>query len=144
MASRLNRRSRRAQSVSESELKAMKLHSLLFPLILVTLAGCDQLNPSANKSSPKTQAARENRVPVHRFVLTRYDPGVAFDTQTGQLCRTWDWKLIGKPAKPDEQSGTAPQRSVSEPTPTYLSLYQQYPSGVNPQSEALPDEQPSN
>src|SRR6266478_3456032 len=118
MASRLNRRSRRAQSVSESELKAMKLHSLLFPLILVTLAGCDQLNPSANKSSPKTQ--------------------------TGQLCRTWDWKLIGKPAKPDEQSGTVPQRSVGELTPTCLSLYQQYPSGVNPQSEALPDEQPSN
>src|SRR6266851_2130584 len=54
------------------------------------------------------------------------------------------WPLIVKPAKPDEQSGTVPQRSVGELTPTCLSLYQQYPSGVNPQSEALPDEQPSN
>src|SRR5260370_20058533 len=63
MAGWWNGRSGRGEGVSESELKAMKLHSLLFPLILVTLDGCDQINPCANKSSPKTQAARENRVP---------------------------------------------------------------------------------
>jgi hypothetical protein len=123
----------------------MKPHLLLFSITGLIFSGCDQLNTPANKSSStKGQTAKENRVPVHRFVLTRYDAGVAFDTQTGQLCRTWDWKLMGKAAKPDEQSGTVPQRSVGELTPTCLSLYQGYPSGVTTQSEALSDDQPPN
>lgn len=125
-------------------LRTKKLHVLLFSVTLLTFSGCDQLNPSVNKIAPKTQVAMESRVPVHRFVLTRYEPGVAFDTQTGQLCRTWDWKLMGKPAKPDEQSVGVPQRSLGELTPTCVSLYREHPSGVNTQSEALPDEQPSN
>jgi hypothetical protein len=83
-------------------------------------------------------------VPVHRFVLTRTDYDVAFDTQTGQICRTWAWQPLGKPAKPDPESGNAPQRKFGEYAPTCLSLYQTYPSGTNPESESLLDEQPSN
>ncbi len=41
----------------------MKLHLLLFLLALVTIAGCDQFNPSADKST-RTQATKESRVPA--------------------------------------------------------------------------------
>jgi hypothetical protein len=77
---------------------------------------------------------------VHRFVLTRESGDVAFDTQTGQICRTWEWAPVGKAPKPDPESGNRAQRSFGEFTPTCLSLYQRYPSGVNNQSEALADE----
>ena len=83
-------------------------------------------------------------MPVHRFVLTKFNGGVAFDTQTGQICRTWDWESGGEPAKSDPKTGFTPQRVFGEFAPTCLSLYQQYPSGTNPQSESLPDEQPAN
>ena len=60
----------------------------LFPFFLLLLppAGCDQLNQKA--ASGKAKPAKET--PGHRFVLTRSDDSVAFDTQTGQICRTWD------------------------------------------------------
>src|SRR5882762_253157 len=119
----------------------MKLYLLLCIPLLMVVVGCDELNPSSKKPGSKAQATKESRVPVHRFVLTRYDAGAAFDTQTGQLCRTWDWTVVGKPTRSDE-SGIVPQRSVGELTPTCLSLYARYPSGVNTQSEALSDEQP--
>jgi hypothetical protein len=77
---------------------------------------------------------------VHRFVLTRTNGDVAFDTQTGQICRTWDWAPVGKTSKPDPESGNMPQRSFGEFTPTCVSLYKQYPSGVSTESEALADE----
>lgn len=111
--------------------------------LILTLSGCDELSQTAKKTVT-TQTSKASRVPVHRFVLTRHDADVAFDTQTGQLCRTWDWRLSGKPSKPDAESGTMPQRSIGEFTPTCLTLYREYPSGVNPDSEALLDEQPSN
>ena len=114
----------------------MKPRSLPFLLLLLTPAGCDQLNPKATGSKAKPT----KETPVHRFVLTRTDEGVAFDTQTGQLCRTWDWKPVAKPSKPDPESGAVPQRSFGEFAPTCLYLYEQYPSKANTQSEALADE----
>jgi hypothetical protein len=122
----------------------LKEHKVLAVLVAVAgLCGCDELNQTANKSTKPARVVRENRVPVHRFVLTRYDGGVAFDTQTGQICRTWDWQPVGKSAKLDLQTGLAPQRSFGEFAPTCISVYQQYASGTNPQSEEIPDEQPS-
>src|SRR5260370_13115547 len=114
----------------------MKPRSLPFLLPLLILVGFDELNPKAtsNKAKPTIQAKTP---PVHRFVLTRTDEGVAFDTQTGQICRTWNWKLVAKPSKPDPETGNVPQRSFGELTPTCLYLYEQYPSRANVQSEAL-------
>src|SRR5258707_976455 len=89
--------------------------------LILALSGCEELSQSA-KRAVRTQTTKTSRVPVHRFVLTRYDAGVAFDTQTGQLCRTWEWRLGGKPAKPDAETGTTPQRSIGEFTPTCLTL----------------------
>jgi hypothetical protein len=121
-------------------MRLIKLHPFTLPLFVLTLSGCEQLNQPTQPARPTVKAPRESRVPVHRFVLTRADPGAAFDTQTGQLCRTWDWKMSGRAQEPDKETGQLLQRSVGELTPTCLSLYEKYPSGVNPQSEALPDE----
>jgi hypothetical protein len=114
---------------------------------IVVLSGCDDLNPSQTSNKPPAKmvaAKKDERAPVHRFVLTRYDSDVAFDTQTGQICRTWDWSPIGKVPKPDPDSGSSPQRKFGEFTPTCASLYQQYPSATSPESESLPDQQPAN
>jgi hypothetical protein len=117
-----------------------------FVVSLLAMSGCDDLNkgmgnvPKVTKEIPKV--TKENRVPVHRFVITR-NPDVAFDTQTGQICRTWEWMPVTKPAKPNE-NGMVPQRMPGELSPTCISLYTKYPSGVSTQSEALVDEQPSN
>lgn len=48
--------------------------------------------------------------------------GVAFDTQTGQLCRTWDWEPMTAPKYNKE--GSAPQDVLAEFSPTCLSIYQ--------------------
>jgi hypothetical protein len=114
----------------------MRLRPLPFLLLLLTLAGCDQLNPKA--TSTKAKPAKET--PVHRFALSRADEGVAFDTQTGQICRTWDWKPGGKPSKPDPESGFAPQRTLGEFAPTCLYLYEQYPSTPHTRAEGQADE----
>jgi hypothetical protein len=116
---------------------------LVAALLATGMSGCDELNQTKDSKGPKT-VVKENRVPVHRFVLTRLDGGVAFDTQAGQICRTWDWSPVAKVTKPDPQTGLIPQRSFGEFSPTCLSLYQQFPSGTNPQSESIPDDQSGN
>jgi hypothetical protein len=62
---------------------------------------------------------------------------VAFDTQTGQLCRTWDWSTTGAKATPDK-NGIVPQQATGELTPTCISLYKQYPTGPN--GESVPEQ----
>jgi|SRR5712664_323601 len=111
-------------------------------LLLLALSGCDEFKQADNtKKTPSTQVVKENRIPVHRFVQTRnYD--VAFDTQTGQVCRTWDWTPSGK--EKTSADGLPLPRAYGEFTPTCLSLYERYPSGVNTPTEAIPDGQPSN
>lgn len=82
------------------------------------------------KKATKEQAKPEPPRPgLHRFVLTK-DASVAFDTQTGQICKTWGWEPTGKPLDADPVSGNRPQRQFGEFAPTCLSLYQMYPSGV--------------
>lgn len=106
--------------------------------------GCDLLNQAQTPPAKKTESqasSRDRRMPVHRFVLTRLNPDVAFDTQTGQICRTWDWQPLGKAATPDATTGMTPQRQFGEFTPTCLSLYQTYPSATTPESETIPDDQ---
>jgi hypothetical protein len=122
--------------------KQSRVWSLALLEAIVFLVGCDQFTPTT--PTKPVAATKQNRVPVHRFVLTRNDFDVAFDTQTGQLCRTWGWVPLGKPAKPDPETGNSPQRQFGEMTPTCLSLYQQFPSGMDPQSESVTDEQPAN
>jgi hypothetical protein len=101
-------------------------------------SGCEGLIPESKQI--KTKVVKENRVPVRRFVLTKYDAGVAFDTQTGQLCKTWEWTPIGKEPPVDKESGGRAQRTLGEFAPTCVSLYKEFPSGTGTTSENLPDE----
>lgn len=118
---------------------------ILLAAVAGGISGCDQLIDTQKAKPIKPVAVpKENRVPVHRFVLTKFDGGVAFDTQTGQICRTWDWQPGGKPEKANPETGWRPQRTFGEFAPTCLSVYQQYASGMNPQSESIPDEQSPN
>lgn len=96
---------------------------------LATLTGCDWLQQLAAKAAatPKPQKA-QNRGTPHRFVLTKFGAQVAFDTQTGQICKTWEWEASGPLAKPDPVTGGVPERSFGEFSPTCLSLYLEHPS----------------
>lgn len=69
--------------------------------------------------------------PTQRFALTQ-DIDLAFDTQTGQLCRTWDWTAVAQKLKPTDK-GLVPQYKPGQNTSTCLSLYQQVPTAGNPQ-----------
>jgi hypothetical protein len=107
--------------------------------LLAVMVGCDQLT----QQKPPAPVAKTKPRPTnmaHRFVLTKLDGGVAFDTQTGQICKTWGWEPTGKPAAVDPSSGMVPQRSFGEFAPTCLSLYQQYPSSPDSAIEAISDE----
>jgi hypothetical protein len=103
-------------------------------LFLSMTVGCDDIAKGFGYTRAKaTQPTkREPATPTHRFVIMNFGADVGFDSQTGQICRTWDWQPLGKIAKPDAETGGSPQRKFGEFAPTCLSLYQQYPSVANP------------
>jgi hypothetical protein len=124
------------------------MHTLSIALLaMIVSVGCDQLTQQTQQKTPAPASApksKANRVAVHRFVQTKFDGGVAFDSQTGQICRTWDWSPIAKPAKSDADTGLVPQRAFGEYAPTCLSLYEKYPSGTDSGAEVISDESTSN
>jgi hypothetical protein len=118
-----------------------RLRAAILIVGLAQLLGCEeaskdsghvpaQATPSVQTESPHPEA--------HRFVLAEHHTDVAFDTLTGQLCRTWDWSVIGTTNKPDPVTGSVPQRTPGELTPTCLSLYEQ-----NPRVVIIPDRAPA-
>jgi hypothetical protein len=121
----------------------------ILPLTLLAtmvLPGCDQLTQPQKAATP-TPAPKPklNRTGAHRFVLPKLGgDDVAFDTQTGQICKTWDWQPLGKPAQIDPQTGSSPQRKYGEFAPTCLSLYQLYPANADSGAEVVLDESSSN
>ena len=70
---------------------------------------------SQRKETPETKAPA-----VGRFVPSPSGVDLAFDNQTGQICRTWDWENIGGQAKPS-RSHTTPSghRLLPEEHTTY-------------------------
>jgi hypothetical protein len=90
------------------------------------LVGCDQM--TAVNAQPKKRATVKRAVPVHRFVQSTFNADIAFDTQTGQMCRTWAWEPISASAKPDPVTGRVPQQSAGQFTPTCASVYLSIPS----------------
>jgi hypothetical protein len=97
-------------------------------VLVLALSGCGALSHiGEDKQTPTKQTATR---PLHRFTLVEIPgdrSGVAFDTQTGQICRTWEWKPMAEPQF-DDKTGRAPQTIPGQFAPTCLSLYQAYPS----------------
>ncbi len=106
-------------------------------LTLLILGGCSPAAQTQRKTDPPEP--KSQRPGLHRFVLTRAGVDVAFDTQTGQICRTWEWAPTGPAPKP--ASDFPRQRESGEFAPTCLSLYQTFPSGVGTELPAAPDPQ---
>jgi hypothetical protein len=118
--------------------QSMRFAVTLADLALAQQSGCD------SKPTPTLVAkAAPAKPPLHRFILPRFpaDDGVAFDTQTGQICKTWGWEPVGKASAPDPATGNSPQRIVGEFAPTCLSIYERYPSGPG-DSVVAEDQQP--
>jgi hypothetical protein len=120
----------------------MRLAVLFAVFVIVALSlSCDEWQ--LQRKQPPAPAKPPTPIhAIHRFALTRYDGGVAFDTQTGQICRTWDWSPVAAPPKPGI-NGLYPQRTFGEYSPTCISLYKDYPSGMDASVEVTPD-QPTN
>jgi hypothetical protein len=127
-------------------MKKLAVATCLLAAAMILLDACDDIAknfgyiPARNvKQFPK----RERPTPTHRFILTRSGAEVALDTQTGQLCRTWDWQPAGK-TKSYPESEVNPQRILGEYAPACLSIYQQYPTVAGPDDRlVIPDEQPN-
>jgi hypothetical protein len=109
----------------------MKL-SLLFASILA-LQSCEV--PTQQKKEPVKAAAP--RPGLHRFILTRFGIDVALDTQTGQLCRTWDWTPTSEAPRTNPLAEVKPGQYA----PLCLTLYQQYPSGTGEPMSIIPESQ---
>jgi hypothetical protein len=96
------------------------------PVVLfLLLQACDNVTPQ-KKAAATSERIQPSRLGLHRFVLTRIGTDVAFDTQTSQICRTWDWL----PAAGVQKSNPYAEVKPGQFAPTCLSLYQKFPSGV--------------
>ena len=111
----------------------MRLNYIIVCLMPLGVIGCDFVKPTPVE---RTKLVTQNHLPVHRFVITR-DSGLALDTQTGQLCRTWEWMPTSK--QRFDADGNPIPRNYGEFAPTCLLVYQQYPSGKDSQTELIPD-----
>jgi len=111
-----------------------RLGAALLLIALIPLIGCDDLAKEFGyapvSKTPKLSKQSANASPSHRFVLSRVI-NVGFDTQTGQLCRTWDWEPI-RPAQMNPKTGETPEALPGDQTPTCFSLYQKYPTRIDP------------
>lgn len=96
--------------------------------------GCDALSNQVGTSqrSPEKRQTQGFTAPTRRFVLVEHNMNVAFDTQTGQLCRTWDWTPFNPPQKASPTTGVTPQQAAGQFSPTCLSLYQKFPTRSEP------------
>jgi hypothetical protein len=103
-------------------------------LTLSLLVGCDDIAKQFGSQKP-VSTKHQSRIPTppHRFVLAQGHTDIAFDTQTGQLCRTWDWAPVAPEQKPS--NGLIPQRLPGELTPTCLSLFTEYPGMSDPNDQ---------
>jgi hypothetical protein len=104
--------------------------SIAVAVTLLLLSACDDL--SKQPGNEKSPAAKQPilSTPTHRFVPYSHNDDIAFDTQTGQMCRTWDWSPVAPAAKATPE-GSFPERKAGEFAPTCLTLFKQYPTTGN-------------
>jgi hypothetical protein len=100
---------------------AMAFDRSVWLLVIAVLLGCDASDLSTVRSTPNAAAkasASDNCPDVQRFQLTSQGYGIALDTKTGQLCRTFDSSLETMPEK-HYPPGTVVFKSA---TPQHLPL----------------------
>jgi len=98
---------------------------------IVSAAGCSGpdsyyvTRSEYNKSQEETRSEYnklrqlQQQAPSRFITLSGPGYGVAFDTATGQICRTWDWTPV--PAKPPATE-PRPEQLLGEFAPTCKSL----------------------
>lgn len=97
---------------------------------LLFLSGCDDLANQAGYEKSPAKKQPSLSTPTHRFVPYSHNDDIAFDTQTGQMCRTWDWSPVAPVARATPEGGF-PERKAGEFAPTCLTLFKQYPTTGN-------------
>jgi hypothetical protein len=115
----------------------MKLAIIAF--IPLSMNSCS--TSGASKEAPAKHPVSVSTPSAHRFQQSKSDMDLAFDQQTGQLCKTWDWYPATGAAKP-LSSGMTPQRQHGEFAPLCVSVYRNFPSSVatdRSPSESAPD-----
>jgi hypothetical protein len=100
----------------------MKAKHVLFFIaaVIVCSIGCE--DPAKHSPTSRQIESTEKTFPIHRFenVTNAGLPGVALDTVTGQLCKTWDWSY-----KDQKMSGGL------DTLPMCLSLFKGTPSSTD-------------
>lgn len=87
--------------------------ALLFLSFMLVVAGCQQQQPVVAATTPAPTPIPQR---PQRFVpVAAEQGGLALDTETGILCRTWNWTPTSK------QQSTS--KVISEWSPLCVSLY---------------------
>ena len=108
---------------TEGRQDSMRRPILAITILLAIATGCDQL---ADRPQPSARPSESHPHPIGRFEkLQNFRVDVALDTQTGQLCKTWQWESTNRKS-PDPY----------ENLPTCESLYKNFPP-VEEQSIAI-------
>lgn len=94
---------------------------IAFLAVIALLAVQSECNQAPSK--PQAPPPQRTIAPIRRFVLARPQTDVAFDTQTGQLCRTWEWS----PALTNEKQPWV-EMKPGQFTPLCVELYKKYPT----------------
>ena len=111
----------------KGETKRMKL-LILVVVILLPMTGCEQLAEQSKPSSPAPSSVPERLShPIGRFEkIQNFRVDVALDSQTGQLCKTWEWQSTNRNT-PDPY----------ETLPTCDLLYKTFPTTEKSEREGI-------
>ena len=73
-----------------------KVPKFLYALCLLLIwpqTGCDQSPTKQKDKIIESQPSKiQNQPPINRFVLVPQNMDLAFDSMTGQLCKSWNWQ----------------------------------------------------
>jgi len=109
------------------------LGALLIALLLfIGTGGCATEQPKqASVPAPVTVRPYQRFVPIAQGQGFLSFPYWAFDTKTGQLCKTWDWQSNSAPSHKAQESGNTSKLqgldAAAAGTPMCLALLTEYP-----------------
>lgn len=108
-------------------------------VVFIGLSGCKSEQPKPDQSTGALSPAVVR--PYQRFIPIAHNQGFlsfpywAFDTKTGQLCKTWGWQSETAAFKKAEESGNYSKLTGIDAaaigTPTCKELWKDYPDEVS-------------